>query len=113
MKYALLIYSTVARERREASEIDPAIAAVLARPNVAGWVRLRNVGSATTMRHDSGKTFLTDGPYVDSKEFLGGVIIVEAADLDGALAVVEELLPLNPGGAIEVRPILEQELGGA
>jgi hypothetical protein len=113
MKYALLIYSTVAREERESSEIDPAIAEILARPNVAGWVRLRNVGSATTVRHEGDKTFLTDGPFVDSKEFLGGLIIVEADDLDGALAVAEELMPLNPGGAIEVRPVLEPELSGA
>jgi hypothetical protein len=56
---------------------------------------------------------LTDGPFVDSKEFLGGVILVDADDLDGALAVAAKLQELDTTAAIEVRPVLEQELGGA
>jgi hypothetical protein len=114
MKYALLIYSRLDPDHvRETEGIDPAVAEVLARPNVSGWVRLRNVESATTVRREAGEALLTDGPFVDSKEFLAGAIIVEADDLDGALALAVELLPLRSGGGIEVRPILEQELGGA
>ena len=118
MKYALLAYSALAaRDRTPAQarrEIPPEIAAVLARPEVAGWIRLQDVESATTVRNEEGNTLLTDGPFVDSKEFLGGLIIVEADNLDGALAVAAELQGATRfGGAIEVRPILEQELGGA
>jgi hypothetical protein len=114
LRYALLAYSNIeARERRTAEDqrrIDAEIAEVLARPNVTGWLRLQNVESATTVRQDLGRTLLTDGPFVDSKDFLGGFIVVEAENLDGALAVVGELQELQGAGAIEVRPVREGPL---
>ena len=115
MKYALLNYSKGETSgERAPREIHPGIAAVLERPNVTGWLRLQPAESATT-RHDSTarRTLLTDGPFVDSKEFLGGFIVVEAENLDGALAVAAELQELDVTAAIEVRPVFEQELGGA
>jgi hypothetical protein len=112
-----LAYSnTEARERRTEEEqrrIDAGIAEVLARPDVTGWMRLHDVESATTMRHEQGRTLLTDGPFVDSKDFLGGFIVVEAENLDGALAVASELQELVRVGAIEVRPVREEPLVGA
>lgn len=69
--------------------------------------------SATTIRLETRTTLLTDGPFVDSKEFLGGVILIEADNLDGTLAVAAELQELDITAAIEVRPVFEQELGGA
>jgi hypothetical protein len=114
MKYALLAYS--ARPPAAdggAREMDPGIAAVLERPDVTGWVRLESPDSATTVRSGERRTLLTDGPFVDSKEFLGGLILIEADDLDGALAVAAELQELGATAAIEVRPVFEQELGGA
>jgi hypothetical protein len=114
MKYALLAYSAPAEGgERQPGKIDAGLAEVLARPNVSGWVRLQNVESATSVRGEPGKTLLSDGPFVDSKEYLGGLIIVEADNLDGALAVASELRGHMRSGGIEVRPILEQELGGA
>jgi hypothetical protein len=117
LRYALLAYSNVeARGRRTEEQqrrIDAGVAEVLARPNVTGWLRLQNVGSATTVRHEQGRTLLTDGPFVDSKDFLGGFIVVEAENLDGALAVAGELQELQEAGAIEVRPVLEEPLAGA
>ena len=115
MRYALLAYSAPASAgERQAGTIDPGLADVLARPNVMGWVRLQNVESATSVRGETGRALLTDGPFVDSKEYLGGLIIVEAENLDGALSIASELLGhMRSGGGIEVRPILEQELGGA
>jgi hypothetical protein len=114
MKYVLLNYTKAetAGERRP-REMNPAVAAVLERPDVSGWVRLQPAGSATTLRLESRKVLLTDGPFVDSKEFLAGLILVEAENLDGALAVASELQELDVTAAIEVRPVLEQELGGA
>jgi hypothetical protein len=111
MTYALLAYSR--GERRPTNEIDPAIAAVLQRPDVTGWLRLQSAESATTVKLEARRTLLTDGPFVDSKEFLGGLILVEAEDLDGALAVAAELQELGLTAAIEVRPVLEQGLAGA
>jgi hypothetical protein len=109
MRYALLIYSTTEGSRPEAERggpIDPRIAAVLDRPYVRSWARLRDPSSATTIRNDTGKPLLVDGPFIDSKEFLGGVIIVETDDLDGALAIADELQQTRTDGAIEVRPML-------
>jgi hypothetical protein len=113
MKYALLAYNVPSPDdERGPGKIDPAILAVLERPNVSGWVRLRDVSSATTVSSEAGgKTLVTDGPFVDSKEYLGGLIIIEAENLDGALALAAELQHTRTGGAIEIRPILEQELG--
>jgi hypothetical protein len=109
LKYALLAYS-----REEASaepgarEMHPGVAVVLDRPDVSGWLRLQPAESATTVRFETRKTLLTDGPFVDSKEYLGGLILVEADNLDAALAVAAELVELDVTAAIEVRPVLEQ-----
>jgi hypothetical protein len=117
VRYALLAYSNLdARARRTEEDqrrIDAGIAEVLTRPNVTGWLRLQDVESATTVRHERGRTLLTDGPFVDSKDFLGGFIVVEAENLDAALAVAGELQELTAAGAIEVRPVLEEPPGGA
>ena len=117
MQFALLAYSNIdVREQRTEEErrrIEAGIAEVLARPNVTGWLRLQDVGSATTVRHRQGRTLLTDGPFVDSKDFLGGFILVEAENLDGALAVAGELQELQGTIAIEVRPVREEPLVGA
>ncbi len=117
MRYALLIYvDAEVRERipdAERRRIDSGIAEVLERPNVTGWLRLQDVESATTVRYEQGRTLLTDGPFVDSKDFLGGFILVEAENLDGGLAVAGELQELLTAGAIEVRPVREEPLTGA
>jgi hypothetical protein len=118
LRYALLAYgNSDVRERmpkEERRRIDAGIAEVLARPNVTGWLRLQSSESATTVRHERGRTLFTDGPFVDSKDYLGGFILVEAENLDGALAVADELQEVRGGaGAIEVRPVNEEELIGA
>ena len=109
MQYALLAYSrgeTSGEPRTR--EMHPGVAAVLERPNVSGWLRLLPAESATTVRSEARKTLFTDGPFVDTKEFLGGLILVEADNLDAALAVAAELAELAVTAAIEVRPVLEQ-----
>jgi hypothetical protein len=117
LRYALLAYiDTDVRDRtsdEQRQRIDAGVADILARPNVTGWLRLHDSESATTIRHEQGRTLLTDGPFVDSKDYLGGFIVVEAENLDGALAVAGELQELRLGGAIEVRPVREEPLVGA
>jgi hypothetical protein len=112
-----LAYSNLeARESRTEAEqdrINAGVAAILARPSVTGWLRLQDVESATTMRSEQGRTLLTDGPFLDSKDFLGGFIVVEAENLDGALAVAGELQELQAAVAIEIRPVREEPLVGA
>ena len=115
MRYALLVYNTPEVDQRPEDEqrrITAAISEVLARPEVTSWVRLRDAESATTARYGQGRVLLTDGPFVDSKDYLGGLIVVEAENLDGALAVVDELQELRSAGAIEIRPLREEDLSG-
>lgn len=107
MKYALLIYATTEGRSPNADRgIDPRIAEVLKRPYVLNWARLRDPDSSTTVRHGVGASLLVDGPFIESKEFLAGIIVVETADLDGALAIADELQQTRTDGAIEVRPML-------
>jgi hypothetical protein len=117
LRYALVVYNNVdvrdATPPDEHRRIEAGIRDVLERPNVTGWLRLQDVESATTVRHDRGHSLLTDGPFVDSKDFIGGFIVVQADDLDGALAVAGELQELRGACAIEVRPVREDELHGA
>jgi hypothetical protein len=117
LRYALLIYEDIEVRARTPVEdrrrITEAVLEVLERPDVTGWLRLQDVETATTVRREQGRALLTDGPFVDSKDFLGGFVVVEAENLDGALAVAEELQELRPWGAIEVRPVREEPGVGA
>lgn len=114
MQYALLIYAPAEDTDRATRPMPGTLAARLDRPDVTGWIRLHAEESATTLRNDPGPVLLTDGPFIDSKEYLAGLILIEAGDLDGALASAGELLgQTRPGTAIEVRPILEGRFGGA
>jgi len=88
MRYALLIYNNDAVRQRTPEQqrrVNDGIAEILERPNVTGWLRLHDSESATTMRSDGERSLLTDGPFVDSKDFLGGFIVVEATDFDGEI----------------------------
>ena len=114
MQYALLVYSPAGDTDRAADTVPDSVAAQLARPHVTGWARLHADGSATTLRSDGERMLLTDGPFIDSKEYLAGLILIEAANLDGALAIAAELLQeTRPGSAIEVRPVLSGHFRGA
>jgi hypothetical protein len=114
MQYALLAYAPPEDTGRATRPIPGGLAALLDRPNVTGWARLHADESATTLRNDEGRMLLTDGPFIDSKEYLVGLFLIEADNLDGALAIAEELLQeTRPGTAIEVRPILDGRFRGA
>jgi len=114
MQYALLVYARPEDTDRAARPIPGALAPLLDRPDVTGWARLHADESATTLRNDDGRMLLTDGPFVDSKEYLAGLILIEAGNLDGALAIAQELLlQTRPGTTIEVRPILDGRFRGA
>jgi hypothetical protein len=63
--------------------------------------------TATTVRVKGGKTIITDGPFIEAKEALGGFYLVEARDLDEALEFAAACPGATFGGAIEVRPVWE------
>jgi hypothetical protein len=114
VKYALLIYGNsdvlASWSEEEWRRVNAGVAEVVAHPDVSGYLRLQGAATATTLRDEAGSSLLTDGPYVDSKDFLGGFILVEAENLDGAIAVAEELQALRMQGAIEIRPVNEEPL---
>ncbi len=69
-----------------------------------GSNRLRNTDAATTVKVTDGKTQVLNGPYVDTKEQLGGYFLIEAPDLDAAIAWAARC-PGASHGAVEVRPL--------
>src|ERR1017187_1801459 len=69
-----------------------------------GGNALHPTSSATSLRHDSsGKLLVTDGAFAETKEALGGYYVIEAGDLDAAIAIASQI-PAHFGG-VEVRPI--------
>lgn len=113
MKYALLIYDVA--EAWEGLSADDRAAvfadyeAVGRSDAVYGGAQLQPVASATTLRlGPNGDALTTDGPFADTKEFLGGYYHVEAEDLDAALGLAARIPAVRMGGAVEVRPIVER-----
>jgi hypothetical protein len=114
MKYLLQIYSDAARAEfaqlpaHEQEAIVGEYITVRESPGVIGGEQLQPVETATTVRVHDGETLLTDGPFVDAKEHLGGYYLVEADDLDAALEIAARIPAARMGGAIEVRPLVER-----
>jgi hypothetical protein len=69
---------------------------------------LQSVQTATTIRVRGGKVSITDGPFAETKEQLGGFYLIEAADLDEAIRLATKMPPARVG-SIEVRPLMELE----
>jgi hypothetical protein len=76
-------------------------------PGVTSGLQMQSPEMATTVRVEDGKTLVTDGPFVEMKEALGGYLFFEADDLDAAIALAARIPAARLGGAIEVRPIAE------
>ena len=68
--------------------------------------RLERAEMATSVRVLGGRTVMTDGPFADTKEVLGGLLLIEAANLDEAIGVAERIPAARFGGAVEVRPVV-------
>jgi hypothetical protein len=70
-----------------------------------GGEALESVRLSTTLKYRDGKVSITDGPYAETKEQLGGVLILEAADLNEAIQLMSKHPGLRGGGSFEIRPI--------
>ena len=70
-----------------------------------GGERLRPSATATTLRIDGARRLLSDGPFAETKEQLGGFYIVEAKNLDEAVELASKMPHLDDGGSVEIRPI--------
>jgi hypothetical protein len=77
-------------------------------PGVTPGARLETPESATTVRVEDGQTLTTDGPFVATKEALGGFLFFEAEDIDAAIELASRIPTARMGGAIEVRPLFER-----
>ena len=69
---------------------------------------LHPVATATSVRVREGKRLITDGPFAETREQLGGYYVIEAKDLDEAIAVAEKVPPAK-FGTVEIRPVMEIE----
>jgi len=72
--------------------------------HMIGGEALQPVSTATTVRYRNGKPQITDGPFAETKEFLGGIMILEAKDLNEAILLMSRHPSLKMGGTFEIRP---------
>jgi hypothetical protein len=118
VKYMLLIHQGTtplpgtdewdALTPEQQGEVYAAYRALNESPGVTPGVQMADPETATTVRVEDGRTFTTDGPFVEMKEALGGYCFVEAEDLDAAIEVAGRVPAARMGGAVEVRPIVER-----
>jgi len=111
-KYMMLLFIPEGRSHEEAAAETPLWAAYTQELHDAGaWVSgqaLQRNETATLLRVRDGETQLTDGPFVEAKEYLGGYYVIEAPDLDAALGWAAKV-PNAAYGTVEVRPVMEVE----
>jgi hypothetical protein len=116
MQYLLLIYGaeshwdamTETERAKMSQEFGAFTQGIIASGNYKGGNQLHPVSKATTVRVQNGKTQVTDGPFAETKEQLGGYYLIEAADLDEATAMAARI-PSAGIGSIEIRPIVVME----
>jgi hypothetical protein len=111
MKYMLLVYldeQALSDAEREHCYVDSAqlTQELNASGNYVHASPLHPVATATSVRVRSGKRVVTDGPFAETREQLGGFYLIEAGDLDEAIAIAERIPPAK-FGTIEIRPVME------
>ena len=72
-----------------------------------GGEALQSVRTATTLRFQNGRVSITDGPFAETKEQLGGILVLEARDLNHAIQLMSKHPSIRLGGCFEVRPAEE------
>jgi Uncharacterized protein conserved in bacteria len=118
MKYMLLIHQgstplpgsdeweSLSEDEKKAVYAD--YQAINENPGVSPGVQMQPPETATTVQVQDGKTLTTDGPFVETKEAIGGYLMFEADDLDAAIELASRIPAARMGGAIEVRPLVER-----
>ncbi|HEY1547905.1 MAG TPA: YciI family protein [Kofleriaceae bacterium] len=110
MQYLLLIYGN--EKEFEAlpdlpqlmAEFNALSADIAKSGHLVGGNRLQSVATATTVRIRGGKDQITDGPFAETREQLGGYYLIEAKDLDEATKIARRI-PSARSGSIEIRPV--------
>jgi hypothetical protein len=111
MKYMLLIYldeQALSESEREQCYVESAQLArdLDAKGKYLAAAPLHPVSTATSVRMREGKRLITDGPFAETREQFGGYFLVDARDLDEALAIAAQV-PGARHGTVEVRPVME------
>src|ERR1700721_389101 len=117
MNYLLLIYANEAdlmglsetALQKVVSEYADFTKSIVQAGNFKAADRLKPVSSASTVRVRNGKTMITDGPFAETREQLGGYYLIEAKNLDEATAIAARI-PGAQFGSIEVRPVGDFDL---
>lgn len=119
MKYMLLIYNDPDQQPKFGTpEFDKFMKGYFAANErmksdgvlIAGEA-LQGVETATSLRRKSGKVETMDGPFAETREYLGGYYVIDASDLDAALTYAA-LIPSADFGTIEVRPLMDYNPAG-
>ena len=113
MKYMLLVYldeQAMTQDERQHCYVESANLAqdLSSRKQYVDASPLHPVATATSVRVREGKRLITDGPFAETREQLGGYYLVDAKDLDEAIGIAERIPPAR-FGTIEIRPVLEIE----
>jgi hypothetical protein len=111
MKYILLIYSdenawTQSDREKCYAESTQLTQELNANGQFLGASPLDSVATATSVRVRDGKKLVTDGPFAETREQLGGYFLIDAQDLDEAIAIAARI-PSASKGTVEIRPIVE------
>jgi hypothetical protein len=111
MKYMLLVYvdeQALSETEREHCYIESA--ELTQQLNASGQYLaaspLHSISTATSVRVRDGKRLVTDGPFAETREQLGGYYLIDATDLDEAIRIAEKIPPAR-FGTIEIRPVME------
>ncbi len=108
-QYVLMLLEDERWEKQSKEEMKRAYAAIGAwvddlrnKGIMKGGEELQSKRTATTVRRNNGAITVTEGPFIESKEHVGGFMMIEVPDLDAAIAIAKSW----PGGDVEVRPIV-------
>ncbi|WP_019502306.1 YciI family protein [Pseudanabaena sp. PCC 6802] len=111
MKYMLLIYNdenawTESEREQCYAESIQLTHQLQAKGQYLGASPLHSIATATSVRVRNGKRLVTDGPFAETYEQLGGYFLIDAKDLDEAIAIAERI-PTVLKGTVEIRPLME------
>jgi hypothetical protein len=110
MQYAMMIYAEPGYQEAlpdaERAAVSAEFAALAEDARYVSGMQLQPAETATCVRVAGGRTLMTDGPFADTKEVLGGVLLIEAPNLDEALELAARIPVARVGGVVEVRPVV-------
>jgi hypothetical protein len=111
MKYMLLIYgdeTALSEPEREACYVESTQLAQQLKSNgqYLAASPLYPTATATSVRVREGKRLVTDGPFAETREQLGGYFLIDAGDLDEAIGIAARI-PMARKGTVEIRPVIE------